>query len=242
MRRLTSLGLGLCVTAFTFGLTMSPVLAKSKDCAITTERNNKKYATLQAAHDAAGTNDTITVTGTCVGTTVVTKSLTITGSTGKHVAGPPVLDGGALGTTLAISGEVTVTINDLTIENGATSGDGGGISSELATVTVNNSAVTGNTGGLGGGIVVVRGSMTLNNSTVAGNGAYRGGGIFVYTGVLTLNDSTVRVNNAALRGGGIELLDPADGGGFDLGFVVLNNSAVTNNTPENCYGPFACSP
>lgn len=211
-------------------------------CTIQNTRNHRDFATLQAAHDAARANDTLTVKGTCVGATIVGKSLTIAGATSRKFTGEPTLVGDGITTVLAMGtgDHVTVAIKNLTITGGATSGDGGGIGIENASVTISDSTVTGNSGGLGGGIVVRYASLTLNNSTISSNTAYRGGGIFVYTGTVILNNSTVTGNAASLQGGGIELLDPVYGDGYPLGTVYLNNSSVTGNVPDNCAGPLTC--
>lgn len=227
-----ALGRGLVALALV-GLSAAPVAASRPSCVIENTRNHRDFATLQAAHDAAKANDTLTVRGTCVGTTLLIRSLTITGITSRHYPDAPTLDGDAAENhhVLAATGEITVAVNNLIITNGSTSGDGGGIHSDGATLTVNDSVITGNIGGLGGGMSVSGGSVTVNNSTISSNSAYVGGGIVINSGTVTLNDSTVTSNTAVLLGGGIAVFE---------GALYLNNSTVTGNQPDNCFGTVAC--
>ena len=81
--------LALGLATLTIGISAPPVGASPSLCAIENNRNHKYYATLQAAHDAARANDTLSVKGTCVGTTVVTKSLRIIGVTNRAARACP---------------------------------------------------------------------------------------------------------------------------------------------------------
>jgi hypothetical protein len=71
------------------------------------QETQASYTSLQAAEVAASPGDTLSAIGTCTGTTVITKNLTITGGA--------TLDGGHAGSVLTIEPGVTLTISSLTI-------------------------------------------------------------------------------------------------------------------------------
>lgn len=73
-----------------------------------------EYTSLQAAIDAASTGNTLELKGTCVGTSTVTKNLTI-----KGVTKTSIMDANAAGSTLTVNASVSVTLKRLTIQNGA---------------------------------------------------------------------------------------------------------------------------
>ncbi len=111
----------------------------------------------------------------------------------------------------------TVTLNNLTIENGG--GDVGGIANLGGTLTINNSTLVGNFGVGGGGILNETGQVTLNNVTITGNGGLFGGAVANLGGTVTLNNSSM-TGNGGLFGGAV-----ANFGGT----VTLNSSSVTGN-------------
>jgi filamentous hemagglutinin family protein len=145
---------------------------------------------------------------------------------------------------------VTVTLNDLTLENGngagtgaEDSGDGGGLlvyapNSNQATVTMNNCTVTGNTSSYGGGGIYIDGSssgnatLTLTNTLITDNSAaydysyYSGGGIYNNgssgTAILTLTNTTVTGNSGYTSGGIYNNAGTITG--------VVNSSQVYGNT------------
>ena len=111
------------------------------------------------------------------------------------------MDGGGNGSVVTIpSSTATVTLSELTIQNGQAE-YGGGVANN-GTLTVNNSTISGNSAsyrggsdGNGGGIWN-DGTLTLNNTTFSGNRAsYHGGGIF---GTATIQNSIVA--NSSLGG------------------------------------------
>ena len=186
---------------------------KSAGCAVVNTSSSQSYSALQAAVDAASPGDSLSVRGTCFGSTTISKNLTITGQNNATLDG-----GGSM--VLDIDLGLTVTINTLTITHGHADLAGGGIHNR-ATLTLNNSTVTGNTASEGGGIQG-DGALTLNNSTVTGNQASFGGGIEIVDQTLILNNSTVSNNTGDLQAGGIN---------NNGGTVTLNStSTVTGNT------------
>jgi hypothetical protein len=146
-----------------------------------------------------------------------------------------------------ISGGVTVTLQNLTIENGrstsASGGQGGGI------------AVNAYEGPRPGGDLVVINSVVRNNITGSGND---GGGINVaYGGDLTLIDSMVLDNHAEDVGGvvGSNVLvinstiadntaysSETGGGVYGKETVTLINSPVTGNSARHGSGVYSRGP
>ena len=199
---------------------------------------------LQSAVDAAAPNDLLVVRGTCVGSTIVDKSLTITGLANPGL-GSPVLDGQNGGTVLRIGLEpptpIEVVISRLTITHGSahagggivnfgtlslsyatvTRNAGGGILNEGLGLMLDHSSVTGNVSDFRGGGITNRSTMTLTDSAVATNTAVDGGGVWS-DGFATLRDSSVTGNSARGDGGGV----------FNLGALDSEGSIIRGNTSE----------
>ncbi len=147
-------------------------------------------------------------------------SLTIDG-TGQSIA----IDG-SVGPyqILYVSSGATLTLNDLTIQNGS-SGSGGGVDNE-GTLTVTNSTFATNnaSAGLGGGIYN-NGTLSVSNSTFYGNGAsnsgYGGGG-----GIFNNTAATMTVTNSSFSG------NNADNGGAirNIGSATVSNSTFSSTS------------
>jgi hypothetical protein len=193
----------------------SPAGAAPTKCLVVNIEDNTSYQTLEAGVDAATAGSTLTVKGTCVGTTTIDKDLTITGKDNPRF-GTSGLDGGNFGSVVTVSLGAHVSINDLIITHGSAD-FGGGILNLGGSVMLNgSSSVTGNTAGFGGGILNrLGGTVTLNDSSsVAGNAATvingtggDGGGINNYgfnegSSVILNDSSSVAGNAAASTGGG----------------------------------------
>ena len=100
--------------------------AATAPCMIVDQQIDASYTSVQVAENAAKAGDTLSATGTCNGTTEITKNLTITGGA--------TLDGDQAGSVLTIDSGVTVTISSFTITGGTGSfpnfqvaAEGGGI-------------------------------------------------------------------------------------------------------------------
>src|SRR6266508_3709450 len=207
-------------------------------CAVSNARTHTNYNSLQAAVDAAKPRDTLEVTGRCVGSTTVTKDMTIKGEAGPGI---PTLDGGGAGTVVHIT-RGTTTIEGLKITNGVANVEsvegngccvGGGIavSGKKAGAVVVDSLVTGNSATVfGGGIDVDDGTLTLVDSTVSENTAWSSGGIDSDFGTITLIGSTVSANTATRRGGGIVNQTPTGGPA-----AVLTLSGTTTITDNHAF-------
>jgi hypothetical protein len=190
---------------------------------------------LQAAIDAAAPGSTLTL---CAGTWTVPRSLRIEKSLTLTGAGidQSILDGGNRTTVLHVTGDITVTLQDLTITRGQSPTNAGGLSTS-SDLTLRNVAVTGSRAESGGGIFQGGGTLTLAAGTrVTGNAAIhefsadggKGGGIRVLVGSVVLEaGSSVTNNTANIAGGGIWA--------HAQNAVTLEaGSTVSNNTGGNC--------
>lgn len=201
--------------ALVVGLLVVPsAAAKGDDCVISNDAApGVAHETLQTAVDAAANGDTVRVEGTCVGTTTITKPLTIIGG---HKA---TLDGNQAGPVLTTE-FASLTVIGLTITNGMSTGDGGGVDASGG-LTIIDSTVVGNVAVAGGGGIGIEGGVTLINTTVIGNSAAYGGGI-AGTAEVVMVDAMVVGNTAAYSGGGIAT---------DHGGIILNGrSSIHHNT------------
>ena len=126
----------------------------------------------------------------------------------------------------------SLTINDLTLENGfadepgsAFPSSGGAIYVDGSTLETNNATLRDNQASFHGGAIFVWGSTTttINGSVIDNNSAPHGGGIFIYSssGLLTINDSEVTNNSATTAGGGISLEYGAE--------LDIHNSLIAHN-------------
>jgi len=223
----------------------APLTAGRPTCLVTNPGGGGGYRTLQAAVDAASAGDTLKVKGTCVGTTTISKNLTVDGQANPGF-GAPTLDGGGSGPVVTL--RATVAINNLTIRNGDTvaapfPGDqAGGIFND-GTLTLTGVTVTANSAWEGGGIFNASGTLTLIDSVVTDNHADAGeaggvlgkggGGIFNYAnGTVTLIDSTVSGNTSAGGWGGGIYED------LDASVTLRGSSSITGNSADAGGGIF----
>ncbi|MEM6428934.1 MAG: choice-of-anchor Q domain-containing protein [Deinococcota bacterium] len=163
----------------------------------------------------AGLSGTINTASTL---TIALNNLTID-ATGATIA----VDGQGTHGVFNHTGNDTLTLINMTVQNGNNVGGFGGGIFGNRNVTLINSTVSGNTAGINGGGIYSTRATTLTNSTVTNNRApgVSGNGGGVYSGrELTLTNSTVSGNTAGNDGGGI----------FSARTTTLTNSMVTNNT------------
>ncbi|MDM8526641.1 FG-GAP-like repeat-containing protein [Anaerolineales bacterium HSG24] len=137
---------------------------------------------------------------------------------------------------LLITSTGNITLNNLTLKNGAaismpnatTTDHGGGIYIHQGQLTLNQSLITSNTAKFyGGGIYNLKGVVSLSQTTVSHNvvsntvtaiASSEGGGIYNEKGSVYVLESDIS-NNQAGDGGGLK----------NTGQVTLANSNVTNN-------------
>lgn len=165
------------------------------------------------------------------------------------------IDGGGVARVIDILPGTTVTLSELTIQNGKETGVPGGGISNAGTLTLKGVIATGNSAvNSNGGGIWNNGSLTVQSSYVVNNHADSwGGGIYNQSGTLTLVYSSIS-RNTATEGGGIynsalatlkkDTLtgnavsgSPAFGGGLDNigGTVTLSEVAFIGNS-SSVYG------
>jgi hypothetical protein len=211
---------------------------------------------LQAAINVAEPGSTLRL---CPGTFRVTSTLLIEKDLILAGAGADatILDGERQVRVLAVGGERTVTVRDLTITRGKAPGEerGGGIVNS-GDLTLHRMTVSFCDAEKGGGVALFLGStLTMLASTIERNTALDDGGGILNDGTVTMNEgSFVTGNTAGSRGGGImtivgrltmnagsfvtenTALGGSEGGigGFGDHVTLNNGSVVAGNEPNDC--------
>ena len=132
----------------------------------------------------------------------------------------------------------TLAVNAGTISNDQALNAGGGIYSDGGAVTVNASSISHDrASSSGGGIAQTGGTLVVNAATISDDQAHSGGGISNgapgANGTAILTATMVTGNTAAGgQGGGIYSVSGST--------LTLIASAVTGNTPDNCF-PQGCA-
>ncbi|MCB0163799.1 MAG: right-handed parallel beta-helix repeat-containing protein [Anaerolineae bacterium] len=205
------------------------------------------YGVLQNAIDAAGSGDTVQVSGTCRGvqprlvggqtisqTAIITGNIIIAGGYNSTFDNNPdtdpvttTLDAQGLGRTLVVTDSATVSLSRLTLTGGQAN-DGGGLyngNSQLQTIDL---TVSGNQAVNGAGVYNLNGTTTLSRTTLISNTGGSGGAAYNAAGSLT-TEGVIAANNTAL----------IDGGGFyNAGGATLTlvNTILTGNTAPSGNG------
>jgi autotransporter-associated beta strand protein len=197
--------------------------------------------TAQAVQDAvavATAGDTVKLAGDCQGALplVITIPLTLSGGyttsnwlTPDLTTYPTTLDGAGSTRVLSITGEIAVTLQGLTLQNGdAGADDGGCLYIDHSTVTLNDTTITGCQAVDGGG-VRVGSTLILNAGTViSGNTATgNGGGILVNgtpTATLIIQGGEV-LSNTAVNGGGVAVLGSGN-------VLTMTSGAISYNVAQ----------
>jgi hypothetical protein len=118
------------------------------------------------------------------------------------------------------TGDVSVSISGLTIEDGGSAG--GGIVNRASILNIGACTISDNTGSFGGGIDNEGGTLSVSDSTLSGNFAYSyGGGIYNAGGTLIVTNSTLS-GNSANHGGAI--YNDAEG------TLIVTNSTLSGNS------------
>ena len=195
---------------------------------------------LQEAVDLASPGQRLTVKGTCQGTTVIDKDLSIRGKGPR--SHPATLDSNQSDRVMTVTMGVSVVLEALVIRDGLAL-KGGGVLNRGA-LTLREVAVRGNrvvaSGKSGGGAGVFNsGTLTLYGfSRIIGNTASGysadGGGVF-NSGTLTLDDTSRiernTVRSGILHGWGTTWVEGHGGGVANFGTLTLNDrSAISDNT------------
>ena len=132
-----------------------------------------------------------------------------------------IISGGGTSGVFEVDPGVTVTLIDVTIENG-NAAEGGAIDNN-GTLTLNASTIANNTASGNGGGIENDGTLSVVDSTITGNSAGGSGGGINNTLSLTLASSTIARNSAAAGGG---LATAGD-------FASLVDTIIAANTAAN---------
>jgi CSLREA domain-containing protein len=178
-----------------------------------------------------GSGDTIVFNLTLPATITLTMKKELEIDTGVTINGPTTgvlaVDGNGQVDVFDITNG-TVSITNLTIQNGLGS-EGGGIYND-ATLTLTSCTLSGNSGDDGGGVYNnIDGTATLTNCTLSGNSALNdlGGGGVYSDGTLTLTGCTLS-GNSGVDGGGV--YNDADG------TATLTNCTLSGNSAPDDLG------
>ena len=150
-------------------------------------------------------------------TITLSKSLTFVGQT-------TTIDAQNGGTAVIITGNPTVVMQNMIIQNGSVSGNGGGIRLSggdltLTNVTLSSNDASGTGTGLGGGLYIASSGseVQLTDVTIQTGTAVSGGGIY-NNGTLTATNLTL-TDNSATDGGGL----------FNSGSATVDESSIQRN-------------
>jgi hypothetical protein len=204
---------------------------------------------------AATSGDTIVYGQNCTttvnATILVGKNVTIDGS--LHTV---VLDGGGARTIIATRPDatnqpITLVLNGITFQNGATTTSGGAIDNQMgATVTITNSTFLNNSASLfGGAIFNGGGHLNVTNSTFSGNQVTGASGspTFIAGGAIFNNNAGFADIKSSTFSANIANPTPAPSSIASLGGAIatshdgartftLTDTLVAGNTAGNCHG------
>lgn len=142
-------------------------------------------------------------------------------------AGQITLSGGGTTSLFTIISGSSLTLENLTLTNGAASSDGGVVYNNHGTLTILNSTFSQNEAFNLGGVIASTGELDITNSQFIDNQAYAGGAIHVAGGdsQIAIRDSLFSANEATsnLSGGGAILIDQA-------AKLTLTDSHLSANT------------
>jgi hypothetical protein len=196
----------------------------------------------------------ITTTGTVKAVVCVSKTVTIRGgyNTSFDVWDPAVnvttLNAQNLGRGIYITGDISPTIESLSITGGDATGltgydyygqydVGGGVYVMTAAAILNNNRIFNNTAQDGGGVYLGDSNSQLNSNTISNNHVTTGGGgVFLYHGSAALTGNTINSNTSNNMGGGLYL--------FSTDATLRGNTITGNATSLHGGGVdvASCSP
>jgi predicted outer membrane repeat protein len=156
-----------------------------------------------------------TITFACSGTIIFSSNLTITDTVVINANGNTVIfDGGDSTQLFAINGGASLTLNNITLQNGIN-----GAVSNAGTLTINNSTLTSHSNNPQGAAIANTGTLIVSNSTFTDNNAGSNGGAIYNTGTATITNSTFTSNGALFDGGAI----------WNSGTMTISGSLFQNN-------------
>ncbi|MCR5317153.1 MAG: hypothetical protein K6E22_02915, partial [Treponema sp.] len=134
------------------------------------------------------------------------------------------IDANALGTVVHVGGDASVSMQNLTLQNGNTT-SGGGVYIDAGTFTMESGSITSNSASeYGGGVYVAEGGeFVMNNGTISGNDAvFDGGGVY--------NNDKFTMNNGTISGNSATGSSSAGGGVYSNGTFTMTNGTISGNT------------
>lgn len=142
-------------------------------------------------------------------------------------SGLTIIDGGGSDRVVAVGSSRTVAIQDLTMQNGATTLHGGGIvNSSGSSLTITNSIVHNNTSTASGGGIYNYGVLSLNTVEITGNQGNFGGAVYnASSGSVTIANSTLSGNNVTSTGGAAVF----NAGGT----VIIEKTTISGNSSDS---------
>jgi parallel beta-helix repeat protein len=173
--------------------------------------------------------------GTYVENITMNKSLSFIGA-GMNLT---ILDGGGSGRVIAIPTLYTISMSDLTIQNGNTSGANGGGISSFGILSLTRVKVTGNSADSGGGIFSAAPLSMVdcevsNNHATGSSGTGYGGGIEVSAGSSNISRTTISNNTATGYSGGIHVQGSSTH--YLINVTISGNTATTGGGMTNTGG------
>ena len=189
---------------------------------------------IRSGEISAATPWELHVSGTITATAITGEALIEADSTIGNLAiigegSGATIDADALGTVVNVSGDASVTMQNLTLKNGSSTKGGGvyidaGIfKMQSGTITGNNATqegggvyiaiggefnmyggtISANTASSNGGGVYCNGSFTMYDGTISGNSAMNGKGVYIESnGVFTMYDGTITAHTGTMGAGG----------------------------------------
>jgi predicted outer membrane repeat protein len=194
-------------------------------------------AGLQAALNASGNGDVITLDGVCTNQSFTLKSDAAITLQGDPSDGADGFDGGASATARILTGQgvTDTTIQRLFFKNGKSNDAGGAISltGDIAP-TIRECSFTDNSAtGRGGAVYISQanvgdnGAVTVDLNTFSGNHGGEGGGLWIDSyGQYTISDNTFGTNTVGGNGGGFGVAGHTTGDIF--GNTVSTNTATSS--------------
>jgi parallel beta-helix repeat protein len=249
------------------------------------------YAGVQAAVDAAAPGDEIrvatgiytdtharsrkdiTATGLVTQVVYISKTVTLRGGySGDFALWDPhlyttTLDAQSKGRVIYITGDISPTIEGLSMTGGDATGltgydyagahdAGGGVYVITATATLNSNRIFSNTASYGGGAFLYHSDGQLDGNTISDNHVDTdGGGLFLYQGSATVSSNSIISNTANDNGGGLNIFDTNAmiqgnrisgntavwyGGGVDVASCdpTFSGNIISGNTARNGGGMY----
>ena len=181
------------------------VTPRAAQTIVVTNINDSGAGSLRQTIADANSGDTVTFAGGVTGTITLTAPLSITKDlaiTGPGAAVVSVSGNSAVG-IFQIPGANSLTLQNLTLSNGAALGGAALLDSPGASITISGCVFSGNSA-MRGGAILSSGTLTISDSTFSGNSASAlfGGAISASGGTVTISN-TLFSGNSAPAGGAI---------------------------------------